>query len=296
MATITAEQVKELRETTGAGMMECKRALQEANGDMNAAIDIMRKSGIAKAAKKSDRTAAEGIIVIKLSNDKKRGVIVEVNCETDFVARDSNFVNFAENVANQALNNEVQQVDALLELPYQAGSANNIETARKELIAKIGENVQVRRLALVEASGILGAYKHGERIGALVQLDVDNSELGKEIAMHIVASNPQAVHPSDVSPDMIAQERQIFVEQAQTSGKPQEIIDKMIAGRMQKFLNEVSLVGQPFVKDPEKTVGQLLEAAKANVLGFVRYQVGEGIEKKCSDFASEVMAQVRGGN
>lgn len=290
---ITAEQVKELRERTSAGFMECKKALEATNGDVEAAIEAMRKSGMAKAAKKADRTAAEGVIIVKLSDDQKIGFMVEVNCETDFVARDQNFVNFAQNVATQGLAAKTMDLAALATLPA-GNSGHTIEQNRQELVAKLGENIQIRRAVLLQATGALGAYKHGERMGVLVQLDVNNPELGKDLAMHIVASNPQAVRPQDVSADLIAKEKEIFSEQAKASGKPPAIIEKMIEGRVQKFLSEVSLLGQPFVKDPSKTVGDLLKENKANVIGFVRYQVGEGIEKQTGNFAEEVMAQVRG--
>lgn len=289
---VTAEQVKELRERTGAGFMDCKKALAEANGDVEAAIEAMRKSGVAKAAKKADRTAAEGVIIVKLSDDQKSGFMVEVNCETDFVARDHNLISFAQNVAEQGLKAKTTDLAALGNLSSNAG--HSVEQTRQELVAKLGENIQIRRAVLLNAPGTIGSYKHGERIGVMVQLDVNNPELGKDIAMHIVASNPQAVKPEDVSSDLIAKEKEIFSEQAKASGKPAAIIEKMIDGRVQKFLNEVSLLGQPFVKDPNKTVGDLLKENKANVLGFTRYQVGEGIEKQTGNFAEEVMAQVRG--
>lgn len=290
---ISAEQVKELRDRTQAGFMECKKALEASNGNVEAAIEAMRKAGMAKAAKKADRTAAEGVIIVKLSDDQKTGFMVEINCETDFVARDTHFVNFAQNVADQGLAAKTADVTALAALP--ATTANHtIEQQRQELVAKLGENIQIRRAILVNAPGTIGAYKHGERMGVLVQLDVKNPELGKELAMHIVATNPQAVKPEDVSPALIAHEKEIFSEQAKTSGKPAAIIEKMIQGRIQKFLSEVSLTEQAFVKDPDKSVGNLLKENKANVLGFVRYQVGEGIEKHTGNFAEEVMAQVRG--
>lgn len=293
MATITAEQVKELRERTGAGFMECKKALESSGGDIEAAIEAMRKSGMAKAAKKADRTAAEGIIVIQIAADGKSAVMLEANCETDFVARDQNFVSFAKNAAALALANKTKELDSLLALPY-SGSDQTVEQTRQTLVAKLGENIQVRRLVFLTASGSIGAYTHGDRIGALVQLDINNPELGKDLAMHIVASNPQAVSPEDVSQELINKEKEIFSAQAQASGKPAAIIEKMIQGRIQKFLSEVSLLGQPFVKDPNETVGELVKKANGKVLGFVRYQVGEGIEKQTSNFAEEVMAQVRG--
>lgn len=292
MATITAEQVKDLRERTGAGFMECKRALEAANGDVETAIENMRKAGTAKAAKKADRTAAEGVIVIKISADQKNAVMIEINCETDFVARDQNFTQFANQVAEQALQARISDVNALANLPYQ-NSQNTIEQVRQELVAKLGENVQIRRLVFIHSDGTIGFYKHGEKIGALVQLANNDAQLGKDLAMHIVASHPQALHPEDVSAEAVAKEKEIFSAQAQASGKPAAIIEKMIDGRIQKFLNEVSLLGQPFVKDPAQTVGDLVKKANTKVIGFVRYQVGEGIEKNTTNFAEEVMAQVR---
>jgi elongation factor Ts len=293
MAGVTAEQVKELRERTGAGFMECKKALQEANGDIEAAIEAMRKLGIAKAAKKADRTAAEGIVVIQLSTDQKSGVILEINCETDFVARDQSFTAFSQNVATKALSAKVENVTDLLALPYQTGN-QTIEQARQELVAKLGENIQIRRLALMKSPGIVGAYKHGNRIGVLVDLNVNNPELGKDLAMHIAASHPQALAPEDVPSELIAKEREVFAGQAKASGKPAAIVEKMIEGRIKKFLSEISLLGQPFVKNPDESVAKLLQANNAKVLGFIRFQVGEGIEKRTDNFAQEVMAQVRG--
>ena len=293
MTAITAAQVKELRESTGAGMMECKRALEASNGDIDAAIAAMRKAGLAKAAKKADRTAAEGIVALQVSSDHKMAVLVEVNSETDFVARDQNFTNFAQQVATRALAEKVNSVEQLLNLPYEKNGAQNVEQVRQELVAKLGENLQIRRLALLQASGMVGSYKHGDRIGVLVQLDVNNSELGKDIAMHIAASNPSAVAPENVPAELIQKEKEIFVAQAAASGKPAAIIEKMVQGRINKYLQEVSLISQPFVKNPEQTVADLLKAANAKVQSFVRFQVGEGIEKHTTNFADEVAAQVR---
>lgn len=288
---ITVEQVKELRERTGAGMMECKRALEAAQGDIEAAIEAMRKAGMAKAAKKADRTAAEGMIVVHVGSDRKQGVLLEVNCETDFVARDAHFAGFVRNVATLALTHHCQEVAALLALPYPQ-SRHTVEQERHELVGKLGENIQVRRIANLQAKGCVGAYQHSHRIGALVQLDQDDEALGKEIAMHIVASNPQAIKPTDVPSTLIEKEKAIYREQAQSSGKPAAIVEKMIEGRIKKFLNEISLTEQPFVKNPEETVGQLLKNKQVNILGFVRFQLGEGIEKPVTDFATDVMAQV----
>lgn len=288
----TAEQVKELRERTGAGFMDCKKALEAVNNDLEAAVKYMKEQGTIKAAKKAERTTAEGVIEVTISADQKKAIIIEINCETDFVTRSEKFREFVQKVAQIALNSEVKTVEELSQLTYE----NNltVETKRQELIAQIGENIQIRRLSLIKTSGTLSFYKHGDRIAALVEIDSSNAELGKDLAMHIVASNPQAVQPSDVPQDLIASEQAIFLEQAKTSGKPEAIINKMVEGKMQKLLNEISLVGQPFVKDPDKTVGELLKSANTKVLRFVRYQVGEGIEKKTTNFAEEVMAQVQG--
>ncbi len=296
MSNITAAQVKEIRERTGAGMMECKKALMESNGDIEAAIEAMRKSGIAKAAKKAGRVAAEGIIIIKTSKDHKLAVMVEVNCETDFVGRDASFKEFAEAVAQCALNHKTTDVAALVNLPLPANNSATTEQARQELISKLGENIQIRRIALIESTGIVGDYSHSGRIGALVALSTANAELAKDLAMHITASNPQAIAPEDVSPELIAKEKEIFSAQSAGSGKSPDIIEKMVVGRINKFLSEVSLLGQPFVKDPNKTVGSLVKAANTQVTAFVRFEVGEGIEKQVEDFAEAVMAQIGGGS
>lgn len=290
--TITADQVKELRERTGAGMMECKKALVESNGNIDAAIEAMRKSGMAKAAKKADRTAAEGVIGLKLSDDHKTAFMVEVNCETDFVARDENLIAFADAVAAAGLAAKVTNLEALLALPYNKNKQDTIEHTRQELVAKLGENVRVRRCALINSSAFVGHYKHGNRIGVLLDLSISDAQLGKDVAMHIAASNPQALSPEDVAPELITKEREIFSAQALSSGKPAAIVEKMIDGRINKFLSEVSLLGQPFVKNPEQTVNELLKASNAKVSRFIRFEVGEGIEKVVTDFAEEV-AQAR---
>jgi len=290
--TITAAQVQALRERSGAGLMECKRALQEANGDIEAAIEAMRKKGQAKADKKADRVAAEGTIVIKASHDAKSVVILEVNCETDFVGRDQNFKELAEKVAEKALSSKITDMAALLALPLE--QSITIEQARQALIAKVGENIQLRRLELLESKGSLASYIHGGRIGVVVELTGGDQQLGKDLAMHIAANNPLVVNPEEVSKDVINKEKEIFSAQAQASGKPAAIIEKMIEGRINKFLDEVSLLGQPFVKDPSITVGQLLKQNNAKVIKFVRYAVGEGIEKQSENFVDAVMAQVRG--
>jgi elongation factor Ts len=290
---ITASLVKELRERTGAGMMECKKALVETNGDIETAIDNMRKSGAAKAEKKAGRIAAEGVIITKSSDDGKIAAIVEVNSETDFVARDESFKEFANNVVDAALTNKTTDVADLNAVVLASG--DTVETARTNLIAKIGENISVRRVQIVEATdGALASYIHGGRIGVIIALKDGDVELAKDIAMHAAATNPQFVNPEDISEDVYNREKEIFTAQAQESGKPAEIIEKMIVGRMRKFAAEVSLVGQPFVKDPSMTVSELLKQANASVTSMVRFEVGEGIEKKEEDFASEVMAQVKG--
>ncbi|MGL9733270.1 MAG: translation elongation factor Ts [Symbiopectobacterium sp.] len=280
MAEITAAMVKELRERTDAGMMECKKALLEANGDIELAIDNMRKSGQTKAAKKAGRVAAEGVILTKISADGKYGVIVELNCETDFVAKDAGFKAFGEEVAMAALNERVTDVDVL---------KAKFEEQRTKLVAKIGENINIRRIAIQEGD-VLGAYLHGARIGVLVSTTGANEELVKHITMHIAASKPEYVKAEDVPADVVAREHQIQLDIAMQSGKPREIAEKMVEGRMRKFTGEISLTGQHFVMDPKKTVGDLLKEHKADVISFIRFEVGEGIEKAKVDFAAEVAA------
>jgi elongation factor Ts len=292
MSTISAAQVKELRERTGAGMMECKKALVASGGDMERAIEELRKSGITKAGKKADRIAAEGVIAI--SENGKQAVMVEINSETDFVARDSHFTAFVKAVVETALNAQIHDV-AELATHALTGADKTVEEARQELVAKVGENVQIRRLVLSQiAATCVGTYLHGNRIGVIVELDVDNKELARDIAMHIAASKPLVILPEHVPADLIAKEKEIYIAQASTSGKPPEIIEKMVAGRLKKYLDEVSLYGQPFVKDPDLTVGSLLNKYRAKVLAFYRYEVGEGIEKVSEDFKSAVMSQVKG--
>lgn len=287
---ITAAQVKELRERTGAGMMECKKALVEADGDIEVAIENMRKSGQAKAAKKAGRTAAEGVIVINTSPDSKSAAIVEVNCETDFVAKDENFRSFAEAVAERVLNSDVSDVDALLAMPLHEGEDTTIEEARQALVAKIGENMNVRRFERITTDGVLASYQHGVRIGVLVDMEGD-AGLGRDIAMHVAASSPVCVDEASVPADTLAKEREIVETQAKESGKPDNIVAKMVEGRMRKYLSEITLLGQPFVKDPDMAVAKLLEANNAKVNRFIRFEVGEGIQKKVEDFRDEVMAQ-----
>ncbi|PWQ92687.1 translation elongation factor Ts [Leucothrix pacifica] len=289
---ISAAQVKELRERTGAGMMDCKKMLTETNGDMDAAIDLMRKSGAAKADKKAGRTAAEGRVVIVLSDDKKEGAMVEVNSETDFVAKDDNFASFAQAVAAQTLADKPADVAALSELPLDSGES--VGEARANLVAKIGENIQVRRFELLSAAddSEICYYQHGEKIGVAVILKGGDDALGKDIAMHIAASRPICVSENEVPAEVLEKEKEILIAQAQDSGKPMEIIEKMIQGRLRKYLAEVTLLGQSFVKNPDQTVADLLKEAGAEVTSFIRYEVGEGIEKVQEDFAAEVMAEV----
>jgi elongation factor Ts len=288
---ITASLVKELRERTGAGMMECKKALVECDGDIEAAAELMRKSGAAKADKKSGRVAADGAVKIKVSDDGKTAVILEINSETDFVAKDDNFQGFADSVAEIIFDQQPADVATLAEL--KTASGDTVEQARQALISKIGENIQVRRFEIVNTEDSLVSYQHGARIGVLVNSSA-NSEMARDIAMHIAAANPMYIQESDVPADFIEKEKEILIAQAESSGKPREIIEKMIEGRMKKYLAEITLLGQPFVKDPDQTVGKLLSSASAAVTSFIRYEVGEGIEKKQEDFAAEVMAQVKG--
>lgn len=282
---ISAAQVKELRELTGAAMMDCKKALITSGGDMEKAIEALRKAGIAKADKKSGLVAAEGAIIIEKTDDSKKAVMIEINSQTDFVARDANFVAFATNTAKTALQNNIQSVSEL---------AAAVEESRLALVNKVGENVQVRRMVQVDGpSGVIGTYLHGNRIGVMVALDVANEELARDIAMHIAASRPLVISPDQVSADVMEKEKEIYMAQAATSGKPADIIEKMVAGRVKKYLDEVSLLGQPFVKAPDMTVGTLLEKNRAKVLAFHRFEVGEGIEKVVEDFKEAVMSQVR---
>jgi elongation factor Ts len=288
---ITAALVKELRERTGAGMMECKKFLTETDGDIEAAIETMRKAGMAKADKKAGRVAAEGLAKIKASDDNKNAIIVEVNSETDFVTKGDDFIEFVDSIADCVLANKPADIETLLTLPLASGTS--VEDTRKELIAKIGENMSVRRFEVIENADVIGTYQHGERIGVMVELEGGDVALGKDIAMHIAASRPVCVAEADVPQDALDKEREIFSAQAAESGKPENIIEKMVEGRIKKFLKEVTLLGQPFVKDPDQTVEQLLKSKNASVKRFVRFEVGEGIEKKEENFADEVMAQIK---
>jgi elongation factor Ts len=289
---ITAALVKELRERTGAGMMDCKKALVETNADLEAAIDLMRASGAAKAAKKAGRVASEGLVSVNISDDNKHAAILEVNSETDFVTKGSAFIDFVEALGALALKHKPESLERFLSLKLDSGET--VDEAREGIIAKIGENISVRRVQIVSTeSGILGAYKHGDRIAVLTVLSSQDSELAKDIAMHIAASRPECVSEDQLSSDLLDREKAVFIEQAKESGKPDNIIEKMIAGRMKKFVNEVTLYGQAFVKDPDITVGDLVKSKNSGVESFIRYEVGEGIEKKEDNFVEEVMAQAQ---
>ncbi len=286
---ITASLVKELRERTGSGMMECKKALVETDGDIDAAAELMRKSGAAKADKKAGRVAADGAIKAMVSDDGKTAVILEINSETDFVAKDENFQAFADEVLATVAQQKPESVDALAAMTMANGQS--VEEARQALIAKVGENIQVRRFEILESSALIASYLHGARIGVLVDSSAD-TDLARDIAMHVAAVNPQFVDQDSVPTEFIETEKSILVAQAESSGKPAEIIEKMIQGRLEKLLAEVTLLGQPFVKDPDQKVGKLLSDAGASVTRFIRYEVGEGIEKKVEDFAAEVASQL----
>ena len=285
---MSAAQVKELRERTGLGLLECKRALAAADGDIDKAIEEMRKSSGMKAAKKAGRTAADGVVATRIAEDGSYGVVVEVNSETDFVARDENFLGFVDSVVSAAFSGRQTDVAALM--------AGDLEAAREALVQKIGENISVRRIELVAAdAGVVGAYVHGNnRIAVLVELKGGDQDLAKDVAMHVAAVNPEVVSPDDMPAELVQKEKEIYTAQAQESGKPPEIIEKMIGGRIKKFLAENSLLEQSFVKDPDQTVGKLVAAAGAEVLSFVRFEVGEGIEVEAVDFAAEVAAQLNG--
>lgn len=291
--SISAALVMKLRERTGAGMMECKKALVATDGDIELAINKLRVDGQAKADKKADRIAAEGIVVIARSDDGRIAVMLEINSETDFAARDENFTQFAEKAAATALNGSDITDIAQLSNATMISSDSTVEQARQELVAKIGENIKLRRMEKVSCDGVIGSYLHGTRIGVMVALKNGDESLAKDIAMHIAASRPVVVNREQVSAEAIENEREIFTAQARESGKPQEIIDKMIEGRINKFIDEISLLGQPFVKDPNIKVSQVLKEKNAEVISFLRYEVGEGIEKKEDNFVEEVMAQVR---
>ncbi|MGD8558386.1 MAG: translation elongation factor Ts [Gammaproteobacteria bacterium] len=290
---ITAALVKELRERTQAGMMECKKALVETDGDIDAAVEYMRKAGLAKADKKAGRTAAEGVILARTADDGKAAIMVEINCETDFVTKGDDFQNFANEVADLAIKGLPDDLDGLLNLKMASG--DTVAEASKALIAKIGENINVRRYVKVEnEGGTIGTYLHGSRIGVVASLTGDKADLARDIAMHVAASRPVCVSAENVPQDVIDKEKEIYSAQAAESGKPADIIEKMVTGRINKFLKEITLLGQPFVKDPDMTVEKLLKQAGADVEVFYRLEVGEGVDKKDENFADEVMAQVKG--
>ncbi|ASJ75167.1 translation elongation factor Ts [Granulosicoccus antarcticus] len=286
---ISASMVKELRERTGAGMMECKKALTEAGGDMDAAVEAMRISGLAKADKKSGNTAAEGVVAIKLSADGASFGMVEINSQTDFAAKAEDFMAFTDKVVSAVLEQQPEAIDTLVV------DGQPVEEARKTLVAKIGENIQVRRSVSGKSSGgVFGEYLHGVRIGVVCEVSGGDAELARDIAMHIAASRPVCVDETGVPAELLEKEKAIFAAEAAESGKPPEIVEKMVGGRIRKYLAEITLVGQPFVKNPDQTIAQLLKEKGATVVSFHRLEVGEGIEKKVENFAEEVMAQVRG--
>lgn len=300
MTQVTAEMVRDLRERTGAGMMDCKKALVAANGNIDDAIEALRISGQASAVKKGSRVAAEGLITIAVTADNKTAVIAEVNCETDFVARETRFKEFAKSVAECALKTKAADAQSLLQEFLTA--ENTIEAARMALVSQLGENLAVRRFNYVHAepNGVVTAYLHGgdasgARIASLVALDVNDIALAKDLAMHIAAMKPEYISEADVPAERVAKEKEILLAQAQenNAGKPADILEKIISGKVNKFLKDITLVGQPFVKNPDQTVAALLATHKANVTAMVRYEVGEGIEKVVVDFVNEVMAQVK---
>lgn len=285
---VTASLVKELRERTGSGMMECKKALVECNGDIEAAAELMRMSGAAKADKKSSRVTADGAVMVRVEGST--AVILEINSETDFVAKDSNFHDFADSVVKAILTNKPASVEVIGGLSI--SDSQTVEEARQALISKVGENIQIRRFEIIESALGVASYSHGSRIGVLVESDADDG-MARDIAMHVAAVNPQYIDESAVPAEFVEKEKAILIAQAQDSGKPAEIIEKMIQGRLNKFLAEVTLLGQPFVKDQDQTVGKLLSNAGSSITRFVRYEVGEGIEKKVEDFAAEVASQLK---
>ena len=289
---VTASMVKELRERTGAGMMECKKALVETNGDIDEAIEHLRKSGLAHADKKASRIAADGRIALSSNDDNTEAVMVEINCETDFVAKDANFLAFTNAVASNALVANNDDIEALMATDSEGTS---LEVKRQALVSKIGENIQVRRMSRMTGCDNIGSYVHGGHIGVMVDLEGGNEEVARDIAMHIAALNPAFVDVDDVPADVLEKEKQFLISQAADSGKPAEIIEKMVSGRMRKHLSTITLLGQDFVKDTDITVAKLLDQNGARVKSFTRLVVGEGIEKKVDNFADEVMQQVKGG-
>jgi elongation factor Ts len=293
--SISAALVKELRERTGAGMMECKKALVAAEGDIEAAVDSMRKAGQAKADKRAARVAAEGLIGIECSGDGRAAAMVEVNCETDFVAKEERFQQFVADVALRVLTSQPADLEALAAESIAEQDGDTVDERRRELVARIGENITLRRLVRVEcATGRVAAYLHGGRIGVVVAVAGGDAGVAKDVAMHVAASRPLCVSEEDMPSEVMSREAAIFKAQSEQSGKPPEIVQKMVAGRLKKFLAEVTLHGQPFVKNPDMSVHEYLSAAGATVERFARFEVGEGIEKRTENFAEEVMAQARG--
>ena len=292
MSNINAQMVKELRDRTGAGMMECKKALLDSSGDMDKAVEEMRKAGQAKADKKSSRIAAEGVITLSISDDNSIANIVEINCETDFVAKDENFLKFVKTISEVSLKNYKGSVDDFNNSKHPSGKT--IEEIRLELVSKVGENVKIRRVQNIKNDGnYMGHYMHGTKIGVAVVLQKENKELAKDVCMHIAAMKPRALNANDIPQEDLEKEREIFVAQAKESGKPDDIIQKMVDGKLKKYISEVTLVDQTFVKDNEITISKLLEKHDNSVLSFYRLEVGEGVEKKDENFADEVMAQIK---
>lgn len=294
MSNVTAEMVRELREITSLGMMECKRALVEANGDIKKAEEVLRVKSGAKAGKVADRTASEGVVAVHVSADGKNAVIVEINCETDFVAKDDSFVSFVDGIKKVIVEKGITNIEQLANAPLASGKT--VEETRKDIIAKLGENISVRRFENFMTNGLIATYLHGKKIGVALDLVGGDLELGRDIAMHIAALKPVCVSRDNVSSELIEAERSIYMQQAASSGKPQEIIEKMVEGRVNKYLAEITLLGQPFVKNPDMTVEKLLASKNAKVNSFVMYVVGEGIEKKVVDFRAEVAAAAKVGN
>ena len=292
MSNITAKMVKELRDRTGAGMMECKKALINSSGDMDKAVEEMRKAGQAKADKKSSRIAAEGVITLSISEDNKTVNMMEINCETDFVAKDENFLEFVKTLSDLSLQNYSGSVEEFYNSKHSSGKT--VEETRLELVSKVGENVKIRRIQSINAdNSYIGHYMHGSKIGVVVVLEKQNNELAKDICMHIAAMKPIALNSNDISPEDLDKEREIYLAQAKESGKPEDIVQKMVDGRIKKYISEVTLIDQAFVKDNEVTIGKLLENNNNNILSFYRFEVGEGVEKKDENFADEVMAQIK---
>ena len=292
MSNISAKMVKELRDRTGAGMMECKKALTNSSGDMEKAVEEMRKAGQAKADKKSSRVAAEGVITLSISEDNKFANIIEINCETDFVAKDESFLEFVKKISDISLQNFDGNIENFLNSQHPSGKT--VEEVRLELVSKVGENVKIRRIQKIDANNsYIGYYMHGSKIGVAVLLKNENTDLAKDICMHIAAMKPIALNASDISQKDLNKEREIYLAQAKESGKPEDIIKKMVDGKIKKYISEVTLIDQKFVKDSEVTVGKLLEKNNNEILSFYRLEVGEGVEKKDENFADEVMAQIK---